>query len=362
MRQVIMIGPSMTARGGVASVIKIYAQAGLFDTWPVRFLVSASEGSKIVKVKTAITALAQFAAMLLSGCDVVLHAHTGARSSFWRKFPFFLLAIIFRKPFIFHLHDGSFSDFYWKECNKTKKAFVTFVLRRAHCIVVLTPTWRKLITDIVDNLDLVVIANPVTIDQDESDKVVRDNLRIVYLGGAAKTKGIFDLLHACEAIVAEFPELKLICGGTGDMNEISSYAEKLGIAKNVQTIGWVEKEEKLHLLHSSSIYALPSYHEGLPMGLLEAMAAGLPVVATSVGGVPDLVSNGREGIIVKPGDVQALREALVTLLSFPVMATQMGAAGRQTVLSQYSSDQVMKVLQGLYRRFGIRPLMDSVGV
>jgi glycosyltransferase involved in cell wall biosynthesis len=357
-----MIGPSMSARGGVASVINAYAQAGLFEAWPVSFLVSAAEGGNLLKIKTALSALVRFAAALVSGCDVLLHAHTGARSSFWRKSPFFLLAIIFRKPFIFHLHDGGFSDFYWKECNRATKTFIRFVLQRASCVVVLTPTWRKLISDIVANPDLVVIANPVTIDRDEFHNLARDYQKIVYLGGAIAAKGIFDLLDACKTIATEFPGLQLICGGAGDMNEISSYAEKLGIAKYVHTIGWVEKQEKSRLLYSSGVYVLPSYHEGLPMSLLEAMAARLPVVVTSVGGMPDAVTDGKEGIIVKPGDVQALREALVTLLSSPVTAAQMGAAGMQTVLSQYSSDRVINTLKGVYRQFGIRPVLGDASV
>jgi glycosyltransferase involved in cell wall biosynthesis len=354
MRQVIMIGPSLQARGGVASVISVYKRAGLFEQWPVRYLVTTVDGGNWIKAKTAMFALAQFAGLLISGQQLLLHAHTGARTSFWRKFPFFLLAISFRQPFIFHLHDGGFSDFFWQECGRTKQALVRFILKRASKIVVLTTAWQTLISQITENKNVSIIVNPVPIPESTTPVQNRDRYSILYLGGGAKSKGIFDLLEAIRMLAQDFPSLQLICGGIGDMNAIERRAAELGITKHIRAIGWIENKEKSILLCSATVYTLPSYHEGLPMGLLEAMAAGLPVVVTKVGGMPDVVTDGKEGILVEPGDVHALHCALRHLLSAPEIAGQMGLAARATAITLYSPQNVVPKLKQVYGEFGIQ--------
>ncbi len=353
-----MIGPSAQARGGVASVIKIYQRAGLFDAWPIVYLTTAAEGNNWIKIKTAVSAWLRFALLLLKGRKLILHAHTGARSSFWRKFPFFLLAILFRQPFIFHLHDGGFPDFYWKECNGIKRALVRFVLRRANRLVLLTPAWQVLIGEIAHNPNSVVIVNPVEIFDCEAMKLLREPETLLYLGGTAKTKGIFDLLEVVAKLVTQFPRLKLICGGLGDMNEIIKFAVRLGIDTHVHTVGWIEKNEKQRLLCSAGVYVLPSYHEGLPMGMLEAMAAGLPIVATNVGGIPDILQDEVHGFICEPGDKQGLELVLNRMLSSPLETARMGAAGKDIVASNYSPISVLEQLYRTYRMFGVAPKID----
>lgn len=344
-----MIGPSAEARGGVASVIKIYQRAGLFDAWPIVYLTTAAEGGNWIKLKTAVSAWLRFALLLVKGRKLILHAHTGARSSFWRKFPFFLLAILFRQPFIFHLHDGGFPEFYWKECNRLKKGLIEFVLRRANRIVVLTPGWQNLISEIIDNSNIVVIVNPIEIFDCGASNAARDKETLLYLGGTAKTKGIYDLLQATAKLTSQFPQLKLICGGLGDMNEIRQVALRLGIDKHVHTVGWVEKKEKRQLLCSVTVFVLPSHHEGLPMGMLEAMAAGLPVVATTVGGIPDVVTDGKDGMLVPPGNIDALYLALKWLWDHPEAVTRMGAAAKATAISRFAPAQVLEQLRYVYR-------------
>jgi glycosyltransferase involved in cell wall biosynthesis len=350
MRQVIMIGPSKTDRGGVASVIKIYEQAGLFAAWPVRCQATAVQGSWWMKTRAALAALLYFIGLLVTGKKLLLHAHTGARSSFWRKTPFFLLSIFFRQPFIVHLHDGKFSDFFWNECGDIRKLLIRFILQRANQIIVLTPTWRGLIGAITGNPNLLVIVNPVEVILDDNSRPLRNRYKIIYLGGSAKSKGIFDLLCAVAKLMPEFPATTLVCGGIGDMNEITQAAKKLGIEENVETVGWIENEKKSFLLNTASIYVLPSYHEGLPMGILEAMALGLPIVASNVGGIPDVVIDGKFGILIPPGDVEAQYLALKRLFLDVDTAEKMGVAGRLAVMNQYAASKVVGQLVALYRR------------
>jgi glycosyltransferase involved in cell wall biosynthesis len=99
---------------------------------------------------------------------------------------------------------------------------------------------------------------------------------------------------------------------------------------------------------------LPSYAEGLPMSLLEAMAAGCPVVATRVGGIPDLVTDGVDGLLIPPGDPHALAAALQRILRDPVFAQQLGNAARQTIANRYTAERSLERLEQLYAGLGVR--------
>ena len=136
---------------------------------------------------------------------------------------------------------------------------------------------------------------------------------------------------------------------------MAQLAKELGIYNLVDILGWVEGAEKERLLADATVYVLPSYVEGLPMGILEAMAAGLPVIATDVGGIPDAVENGIEGILVQPGDVSAITDAIRMLLSQPGLRARMGKAGRQKVLDSFIPERVLPRLEQIYRDLGVNP-------
>jgi glycosyltransferase involved in cell wall biosynthesis len=99
---------------------------------------------------------------------------------------------------------------------------------------------------------------------------------------------------------------------------------------------------------------LPSYAEGLPMSVLEAMAAGCPVVATNVGGMPDLITNGVDGLLVPPGDPDALAAALQRILRDHAFAQQLGNAARQTIANRYTAERSLERLEQMYAGLGVR--------
>ncbi len=134
------------------------------------------------------------------------------------------------------------------------------------------------------------------------------------LGRLHADKGIYDLLDALSQLRAAVPDVRLVCAGEGERAAVARYAERLGIGDAVKFTGWVGPSGKRALLESAAVCALPSYDEGMPLGLLEAMAAGVPVVATRVGGVPDIVEDGVSGILVEPGSPLALAGAIVRVL------------------------------------------------
>jgi glycosyltransferase involved in cell wall biosynthesis len=120
-------------------------------------------------------------------------------------------------------------------------------------------------------------------------------------------------------------------------------------------LGWVTGENKEALLSTASIFVLPSYYEGLPMSVLEAMAWGVPVITTPVGGIPEVVRHGEEGVIVQPGDIVGLTAALRQLLDDESLRQRLGANGRKRIQHIFSDEVVFPQLEAIWARFGLLP-------
>jgi glycosyltransferase involved in cell wall biosynthesis len=120
-------------------------------------------------------------------------------------------------------------------------------------------------------------------------------------------------------------------------------------------LGWVDAALKSEILESASIFVLPSYFEGLPMSLLEAMSAALPIVASAVGGIPEAITDGVEGYLVTPGDVEGLRGAIKKLLLDADRCKSMGCRARMRFNAKFDIKVVLPMIEALYRDMGVVP-------
>jgi glycosyltransferase involved in cell wall biosynthesis len=160
-------------------------------------------------------------------------------------------------------------------------------------------------------------------------------------------KGLVYLLRAIASLRVEFPNLVLEIAGSGpERATLEREAQTLGLSDGVRFLGWVE--ELAPVLARWEVFVLPSLEEGFPMAALEAMAAGLPVVASAVGGVPELVEDGRTGYLVPPRDPAALADRLRVLLLDPVQQRAFGAAGQARVRDHFSAERMVTRIAEIY--------------
>jgi len=160
-------------------------------------------------------------------------------------------------------------------------------------------------------------------------------------------KGVVDLLRAVAPLRSEFPGLRLEIAGSGPLQgDLELEADRLGLTKHIRFLGW--RRDIRSVLRNWDIFVIPSLDEGLPMAVLDAMAEGLPVVGTSVGGIPELIDDGRTGFLVPPRDPEALTQRLRGLISEPERRRAQGAAGRERVRSQFSVDQMVSQIRAIY--------------
>jgi glycosyltransferase involved in cell wall biosynthesis len=355
-RVIVMLGvhPQSKLRGGISTVTDVYRQSGLFTRWPIVYIGTVASGGALSKAFVAAGAMARFAAIVLSGRLALLHAHTSARGSLWRKIAFILIALAARRPAILHLHSGEFETYYQQRCGFGRKRLVQFVFKRVDRVVVLSRHMQGVVRRIQPAAKVTRIFNPIVLPA-RSAPTRKSAPVLLFLGLLAAKKGVFDLLDALAIVRKHFPAVRLRCGGHGDVAAVEARALELGVYDCVEFLGWVDGERKERELTDAAIYVLPSYAEGLPMGVLEAMAAGTPVVATAVGGVPDAIENGVEGFLVPPGDARALADRIMRLLGRPELRASVAAAAEKKVREQFSAEVVLAQVEALYASLGAAP-------
>ncbi len=162
-----------------------------------------------------------------------------------------------------------------------------------------------------------------------------------------KAPGLFVLVEAAERVVRRIPDARFLLAGDGPcLRQIEAAAASRGLADRFLCLG--TRHDIPAILRVGRMAVLPSLEEGLPNAVLEAMAAGKPVVATRVGGTPEAVVHGETGLLVPPGDAQALSEAILTLLNDPARAEAMGQAGRERVSKCFSLTRMVRETEQIY--------------
>ena len=352
-----MLGTSFETHGGISSVLKTYRAAGLFDRWPIEFVATHRDGGFLRKLTQLFSALGAFISLLLRHRRAVLHVHSASRASFWRKSVFMTLAMAARWPVIFHLHGGGFATFYDAECGPVGRAIVRFFLDHAACVVVVSERWCAWMHRVTRNPHVVTMRNPVMVPPISDER--REAALVAFAGRYETAKGVPDLMTAIAGLAPSMPELRLECAGSGDMATAAAWARTFGVAERVTLRGWIDAAERDRLLSRASVFVLPSHAEGMPISVLEAMAAGCPVIATAVGGVPDLIVDGVNGLLVPAGDAEALALAIHRVLRDPALAAQLSRAGRETVLRRFAPERSLAPLEALYGELGVGRFVNT---
>lgn len=345
--RILMIGTALETQGGVSSVVNVLREGGLFERCGIDYIASHRDGGSLAKVATAFAGWLRCMGRLLGGSVAALHVHMASRASFWRKLLFILPGFALGVPVIVHLHGAEFRQFYAEESPGLVRRLIRYVFEKAARVIVLSEGWKAWVSCAFPQARVVSIYNPVVLPELTAFKA-RESSTLLFLGRVGARKGALDLIEAIARIREPFPSVRLCMGGDGDIEGARRRTVALGLAGQVELPGWVRGAAKEALLDKAAVYVLPSYHEGLPMSVLEAMAAGLPIVSTPVGGIPEAVSDGVEGFLVEPGDIDRLSECLVRLLGDADLRRRMGGAAREKVENRFSTDVVVPQFEALY--------------
>jgi len=347
----LMIGTSPDTKGGISTVVKAYQDAGFLQKQNIIYITTHQDGTKSKKLYTALTSYYKYFVTLFCYDVNILHIHIASRASFWRKSLFIMIGRLFNKRIIFHLHGGEFKLFIENELHGLRKWFALKIINMADVIITLSESWEQWVLKTVNKPKVICIHNsiyPIPINK----SMKRKSAQLLFLGKICAAKGALDLIQALTSTKLKNINLRLVMGGDGDIDNAKQLVKKYQLEDKVEFIGWISGEQKDQLLQESSILILPSYNEGMPMSILEALSAGLPIISTTVGGIPQQVTNGVEGYLITPGDISLLSERIYQLLTDIKKQQEMSNACIKKFNTYFSIFSAIPKLENIYQEIG----------
>lgn len=248
---------------------------------------------------------------------------------------------------VLHLRGGDFPEFVESKRPLARRA-IEATLRRADRILVLTEATRTFLATVVEPGSLRKLPNFVDVQPFGAlpDRSRREGpVEILFVGWILEAKGIGELLEAAECV----PEARFTIVGPADPAFLRRIEPAVrALAERVRLLAPRPREQLLSLYREADLFVLPTWREGFPNVVLEAMAAGLPVVATPVGAIPDAIRNDSEGLLVEPRNPRELARALTALVRDPERRRAMGARARTRVEAEFSLPVVLEQLCEVY--------------
>lgn len=344
--KICMVVPDRLVKGGIASVVNGYREHDFSGKCEVSYIESYRNGSKWEKLAKALKGyLLFFREMILNKPDIV-HIHSSFGPSFYRKMPFIYMACFRGVPVINHIHGAEFETFYLKASDR-KKRRIRKVYGKCTMLIALSEEWKRNLESVVSPEKITVIENYCKIpDLSGTEK----KKQILFLGEIGKRKGCYDIPEIYGRVLEKGERLPLIMAGDGELAEVKKLFEDRDLLESVSFPGWVRGADKNKCLKESGIFLFPSYYEGMPMAVLEAMAYGMAIVTTRVGGIPHLLEDGVNGYLCEPGDIEGLSKRLLELSKDGDKRRKMGERARQKAIEEYSMESHIKKLMDLYGR------------
>jgi len=342
-----MLGPSLKVRGGISTIERFLLENWPAERYEVQHIETLEDGTKATKLLIAIRAFIRVIGVMLVYRPDVVHIHFASRASFFRKSAFVLISSAFRRKIVLHANGAEFHLFYEEESGSLQKRYIRYILNKADCLLVVSRQWQEFYSRIYTRRQPVVVPNPVYCPIPCPDRSTTRPI-VLTLGRLGHRKGTYDLLKAIPLVLKHQPEAEFWLGGDGDVNRVRDILDRETWGNRVKLLGWVTGRQKEEALIHASVFVLPSYNEGQPLAVLEAMAYGLPVVSTPIGGIPEAITDGETGFLIRPGDVEALVHRITLLLQNRSLRKQMGAKAREKALNQFDVRSVIRRLLGIY--------------
>lgn len=327
-----MLGHSLAQNGGISTVENLILKYAAKEV-EIQHIATFDDGSIAYKCAVFGTGIRKFAWKLLCRKIELVHIHVSERGSVLRNVILTLIAFIFRKPVLIHAHGAEFHLFF-STLPKWLQQGLSFIFRRCTAFIVLSKAWKEyyIRTLGLKAEQVFVLPNSVELPSQVPHRINANRVSMVFFGRIGQRKGTFDLIRAFASLPSEQKDrCQLIVAGDGDVEQGRKLVESLNVADYVTFLGWVSPEQRNQLLAKADVFVLPSYNEGLPLALLEAMAWGLPAITTPVGGIPELVTSSKDALLVTPGDIQQLSEAMQSLIADESLRLSLGTAARKTV-------------------------------
>lgn len=312
--KVLEIGPSPNrSKGGMAAVIKgIQEDRVINSQFDIGIHESYIDGHVIKRLLFSIYAYLKFFCVYRK--FDIFHIHLASYGSTFRKGYYVRLLKKKGKRVVLHIHGGEYLIFL-ENLSEKKRKVVCDIWNKADCIIVLSDKWKEEFKKLFKNSNIVVVGNGIDVEQFEYAKcdIEKHKKNFLMLGRLGRGKGVYDIIEAAKYVKDYYPDLKIYMAGDGDIEQVKKAVEYADLESQIEILGWIDFDKKMEVMKKVSTILLPSYNEGLPMTILEGMAAGKVIISTNVGGIPEVVTSSENGILIEPGNIKELSNGMLKI-------------------------------------------------
>ncbi len=334
--RVLMVGMHLTkTRGGITTLIAEILNSPLNNNFEFDYISAQAEDfGRIRKFLLAWQAVSGFLIKCVFRSPKLVYVHFGGNASLYREGFFVLLAKILRKKTIGHFHAGDVENYYPFQ-RKIGRRFIGAALKSCDGMIVVSKESARQLLNIVPHAAIKLIPNAIDTAAFDFRREIKNTeiVHLLFVGAVGKLKGEQDLLDALAVLRERKLPLKVSILGYGAEN-LRDRCHELKITPMIEFLGAVSLAARLDFYRKADIFVLPTYAEALPMSVIEAMAAGLPVISTRVGGIPELIDDQVEGLLFKAGDVETLAAHIANLAADENLRKKLGASGRRKAQSE----------------------------
>jgi len=364
---ILINGPLPPPLGGMETYCQDYLKTSLPDEFDVCLC-------RAILIKSVFTTkgLVRFLLRCLNSCSItcvwivmllvkrpdIAHIHTNSWAGFYVKGVMAMLARFVRVRTVFHIHGAEFKEFYGSMSGLARR-LARFLISSNHVIIVLSEQWREFFVTIgIPPEKITIMPNSVFLPSELPSTGDTDKLTVLFMSRFEKRKGIYELLELIERRRDLLEKYRFVLAGPRDYAwpEAALRIKGLGLDDTVEMPGPLVGDGKDSAYRKADIYVLQSYAEGMPIGLLEAMSYGLVCITTPVGGIGDVVENMENGLLIEPGDVEALGRCLELLVDDPDLRKRLGNNARRTVQERYNWSARAGDLKELYLKLIDQPV------
>lgn len=332
--------------GGISAVVQYWSKyyEGL------QYYPTYIEGSTVSKFFIFCKSYVKLVIKLMFDKKIkIVHIHTAAGTDFFRSSKIINIAKRFNKKVVLHSHASQFQVFY-AEADDNKRKWIVNTLRKADVLIALSESWKNWFTQIGVNPDKITILHNITAypQVKDSNRNASIPVRFLFMGEIGQRKGVFDIIRALSNHKSELEgKIELRIGGNKNEDQLLTAIKDGGLEKMVRFEGFATGTKKIELLNWADVYILPSFNEGLPISILEAMSYSMPIISTPVGGIPEVV-NKKNGIIVTPGNDEEIFQAM-KFYSDNIERIELQGKESYKKVETYLPDYVLNYLKQIYK-------------
>jgi glycosyltransferase involved in cell wall biosynthesis len=350
--RVLQMGPDPALGGGMAAAMRGLLDSPLVQRYRLDVVPTYRGARPLPRLAVFCGGLARLVVWALAGRGRIVHVHVTVRGSAYRKALCALVARALRRRVILHVHAGPGDIAAFRgRLGRPRLALLRAGLAAADSVLAVSEASAEALRRAGVTGPIGVVPNllPPIPDLDRSWPQ-EGEVEAVYLGGFANpAKGGDVLVAALPLALLREPRLRLVLAGPGEPP--AEAAALIAAEPALSWAGWLDDEAKDRLLRRAQVFVMPSRSEGLPMALMEAMAYGMAIAATDVGGIPEAVADDSEGLLVASEQPQELSEAICRLAADPALRRRLGEAARARA-ERLDDVAVVDRLDALYRSLG----------